>query len=143
MNQNIFNGERQGMMVLLKDENETKVGGMFLIPKSSGSNGVMMDSMKVLTCQLHREAFLKSFTIASPMNLHEAESPIGSAKRGLPFLHSARNASIHFKPMIKFFSPLQLRGRRPTRRSSSAREVSCVPSTTTPKPRSPMRPPPS
>ena len=55
---------------------------------------------------------------------HEAESPIGSAKRGLPFLHRARNASIHFKPMIKFFSPLQLLGRRPTSQSSSAREVS-------------------
>ena len=37
--QNIFNGEKKGMMVLLSVENETVVGGMLLIPKSCGSNG--------------------------------------------------------------------------------------------------------
>jgi hypothetical protein len=34
LKQNIFNGEKKGMMVLLSDENETVVGGMLLIPKA-------------------------------------------------------------------------------------------------------------
>ena len=57
------------MMVLQSDENETKDGGMILIPKSIGNNGAIMELMKSLSCQLLREAFLKSFTIASRMKL--------------------------------------------------------------------------
>ncbi len=40
---------------------------------------------------------------------------IGPAKRGPLVLHRARNALIRFKPQIDLFSPLQLRGQRPTR----------------------------
>ena len=60
----------------------------------------------------------------------QTEKRVGSAKRGLLVLHSnARNHHHDFRYCIFFvwidyFSPLQLRGRRPTRRSSSAREVS-------------------
>jgi hypothetical protein len=43
---------------------ETKVGGMNLIPKGIDNNGARMELMKSLLRQLHREAFLKSFTIA-------------------------------------------------------------------------------
>jgi hypothetical protein len=54
--------------------------------------------MKSLSCQLHREALLKSFTIVS--HSREADLPIGSAKKGLPFLFRARNTRIQFKPRI-------------------------------------------
>ena len=64
---------------------------------------------------------------------------IGSAKRGPLVLHRARNARIRFKQQIDFLCPLQLRGRRPTRQSRSARGVSSTPSTA-PMPRSPVRP---
>ena len=57
------------MIVLQSDENETKDGGMILIPKSIGNNGAIMELMKSSSCQLLREAFLKSFTIASRMKL--------------------------------------------------------------------------
>jgi hypothetical protein len=46
LKQNIENGERQHMMILQSDENETKVGGMTLIPKSIGNNGAIMELMK-------------------------------------------------------------------------------------------------
>jgi hypothetical protein len=41
------------MMVLQPDETETKVGGMFLIPKSIGKNGAIMELMKLLLRQLN------------------------------------------------------------------------------------------
>ena len=57
-----------------------------------------------------------------------ASPSIRSAKRGLLVLHSnARNHHFRYSIFfvwIDFFSPLQLRGRRPASRSSSAREVS-------------------
>ena len=68
---------------------------------------------------------------------------IGSAKRGLPFLHRARNARIHFKPRIDFFSCLQLRGWKPSFKPTRLfGEVSLVPSKTVLTLRSPMLLPP-
>ena len=64
------------MTVLQSDKNETKVGGMFLIPKSIGNNSAIMELMKSLSRQLHREAFWKSFTIASRIKLiHQSDLP--------------------------------------------------------------------
>lgn len=62
-------------------------------------------------------------------NVKARASPsIRSAKRGLLVLHSnVRNHHFRYSIFfvwIDFFSPLQLRGRRPASRSSSAREVS-------------------
>ena len=91
LEQNIFYGERQGTMVLLSVKNETRGGGMLLIPKNIGSNGLTMGSMKVLLCQLHREVFLKSFTTTSSMKRNRRSDPPREALRG---------AHIQFKHVI-------------------------------------------
>ena len=91
LEQNIFYGERQGTMVLLSVKNETRGGGMLLIPKKIGSNGLTMGSMKVLLCQLHREVFLKSFTTTSSMKRNRRSDPPREALRG---------AHIQFKHVI-------------------------------------------
>ncbi len=57
------------VVALLSVENETMAGGMILIPKRNGRNVLTMEKMKSVSCQLLREAFLKSFTIASRMKL--------------------------------------------------------------------------
>ncbi len=54
------------------------------------------------------------------MFMREADSSIGSGKRGPLIVHHAHNDRIRLRPQIDFFHPLQLRGRR-ARRLSSAR----------------------
>jgi hypothetical protein len=64
------------MTVLQSDENETEVGGMFLIPKSIGKNSAIMELMKSLSRQHHRQAFWKRFTIVSGIKLiHQSDLP--------------------------------------------------------------------
>ena len=77
------------------DENETKDGGMILIPKSIGNNGHGMcnngtDEI-IIAPTLSRSSLEKLYNRLS----HDTDSPIGSAKRG-PFTALAFKADFLF-----------------------------------------------
>ncbi len=111
-------------------------GGMILIPKSIGNNGAIMELMKSLSCQLLREAFLKSVTVASRMKLICQSDLL----REVRSQRSLSNQTFYFL-WINPFSPRQLRGRRLTRQSRRSPGDFLVPSTGPMQSRSPMRPP--
>ncbi len=89
---NIFNEKRLDMKVLLSNENETKGGGMILTPKTSGRNGWQNDGEnEIITLPTASRAWSILEKLYNRL-LHEADSPIGSAKRGLLVPHTARAA---------------------------------------------------